>query len=210
LAELAVVIGLVGILALVVPQLVWQGAQGLALLPRAQAAGRVASELMHAIVERSPSSLTGAWVPGLRYATRQPSSPGVALEPAIWLAEPDRLGYLVSHDPATPADNQYLVLWLASDQIFRCQVPSNACSLPPCAEEPLPYETAEGLVRVIAPGPVFRYYTSGDVELIPPGCAAGTLIRRVDLSVAVQTGGGLFELGDARIDVRSSVAIRFP
>jgi len=54
-------------------------------------------------------------------------------------------------------------------------------------------------VQILTPsGPLFQYYSPGGI------------VRRVDVAFVAQTGSGLFEEGNAREDIRSSVTIRVP
>lgn len=209
LVELALVIGLVGILAISVPPLVLQGSRSFMFLPRSQLVNRTALEVIHACVEGSFSTLTGQALPGLRYAARQ-SSP---LQNAIWIAEDQRVGFLLPHNPATTADNQYVLLRLDGESIKRSIYSNNACSPPsPSSEEVIPYD-AVGVVRVLdSPSRrLFRYYDTNGMAMTAPGCGAGlSSIRRIDIAFVAQTGAGNFDQADARVDVTSSIAIRFP
>ena len=211
LVELAVVISVSGILFVATPPLVLQGVHTFVFLPRAQAANQVAMEILHAAMEGSHSTLSGLGgqtIRGLRFAVRQPSP----AQPAIWLAENERIGFLIPHNPSITTDNQYVVLRLDGQQLKRSVYLTNACppaSLP-SEEEILPYYAA-GRIRVTTPNPpLFRYYNQSGALLSPPICSGTSAIRRVEMAFVAQTGGGDFSQGDAQVKVTSSVAIRFP
>jgi hypothetical protein len=203
-----VVMSVAGIIAAAIPSLVWHGLRTLVFLPKAQVTNQVATDTLHAILEGNFSSVTGQLIRGLRYAARAQSPP----EPAIWLAESNRIGFLVPNDPWDSADNQYVVIRLDGGQVKRCVVATNACSPPACLEEEevIPYYAAASPVQVVASSPIFRYYTQGEAVVSPPGCGSASTIRRVEVAFAAQTGQGNFDEGDARVDVMSSAAIRFP
>lgn len=208
LVELAIVLGLSGILAMTIPPLVLQGTQVFVFLPKSQWVNQAGLEILHACIEGSHSSLTSQTLYGLRFAANQSSPP----EPAIWLAEAERIGFLLPHDLSTPVDNQYVVIHRSGELILRGVYPSNTCPPPATTEEVIPYE-AQGTVRVLdlPSGSLFRYYDQGGTELLPPGClAASSGIRRVNIAFAVQTGSGDFEQSEGQIELSSSVAVRFP
>jgi type II secretory pathway pseudopilin PulG len=202
LVELVVVMGLVGILATTTSPLVFQGTRSFVFLPKAQATNQVAMEILHAIVEGSYSSLASQTVRGLRYALRQ----GNPVEPGIWFAQANQVGYLTS-------DNQRVVIRLDAEAIKRSFPASAACPPPaPSSEEVLPYYAAN-TIRILTPvNPLFRYYRQDQTEITPaPVCGAGlSTIRRIDIGFVAQTGSGDFDQGEAQLDVKSSVAIRFP
>ena len=57
---------------------------------------------------------------------------------------------------------------------------------------------------------LFRYYDATGTLMTAPGCGPATgSIRRVDVAFVVQTGNGDIDETEARLDVSSSVAIRF-
>lgn len=215
LTELVVAIGITGILAVATPMLVWQGTRTFFFFPRSQLVKQVALDASHAMTEGGHSSLSGAAVPGLRYAARQPG-PELPEQPAIWLAESQRLGYCVLNDPALETDNQYVVLRLDGDVLKRTVYAAMPACPPPdgAPEEALP-SYAAGAVRILpgTRGALFRYFDGNSVEFTPaicPGVAPVQVIRRVDIGFVAQTGSGNVDDADARIAVSTGVAIRFP
>ena len=208
LVELALVIVLTGILAATVPIIVLHGVRASVFLPKSLATNHVAAEILHAVVEGGQSTLQPEPVLGLRYAAREQLRRFP--DPAIWLAEESRIGYLIPHDPLDPNDNEYVVLRLDAEVVKRAVYTTLSCPPPPTAEEILPYD-ADG-VRVITTGarPLFRYFDEGGGEMGVLGCTDDPELRRVDVAFVAQTGAGEFDQGDARVDVMSSVAIRFP
>ena len=207
LIELVITMSLAGILAAMAPALFFHGVRSLAVLPLAQLATQVSTEILQAAVEGSPSALSGQRIPGLRSAARQRSP----AEPAVWLAEDARIGFLVPHDPRLVTDNQYVVLRLDTGRIMRAVSPSRACPPPAASEEVVPYHAA-GVVRVVVSvsRPLFRYYDANGTPLAPPGCTGGSAIRRVEIAFVAQAGPGTVNDPEARMDVMTSAAIRFP
>ena len=210
LVELVIVLVLTGILFVTTPILVFHGVKTLVFLPKALAVNEAAMEALHQMVEGGFSTLSGqTTVRGLRFAVRRS-----ATEPAIWLAETTRIGFVTS-------DNQYVLLWLDNETVVTPEVdviiravvsPSTCASVPSATGEILPYHAA-GSVRIVPIPPatsVFRYYNQSDIEIVTPGCPPPTTIRRVDIAFAAQTGNGLFDEGNAREDITTSVAIRIP
>ncbi len=212
LVELVIVITVTSILALASPPLVLQGVQSFVYLPRAEATHRVATEILQTITEGSYStlaSIAGQPVRGLRLAARQVNTS--AAQAAIWLAEDNRIGYLLPHDPSITSDDQYVMIRLTGNQLRRAVLSSASCAVP-ATEEVIPYDAA-GSVSVVNAGatPMFRYFTQNGVLISAPGgCTPDPTIRRVDITFTVQTGNGQFDQADAQVRVASSVAIRFP
>ena len=214
MVELVIVIMLVGLLAVVVPLLILPSVRAFVLIPTSQATNQVAMEILAAMIEGSHSTLQLKPLRGLRYAAREQMVEGP--DPAIWLAEEIRVGYLIPHDPLDPLDNEYVVLRLDGEVIKRALYTSLSCPPPPTAEEVIPYHAAD-IVRVFAKPPapgkppqLFRYFDLGGSDVGVLGCTSDPKIRRIDVTFVAQTGAGEFDQGDARIDVMSGVAIRFP
>ncbi len=212
LVELVIVISITGILAAATPPLVFQGVRSFVFLPKAQTVNQVAMEVLHAMVEGSSSTLSGSsgqMIRGLRSAGRQ-ASPA---ESAVWLAEDARVGFLLLNDPSSTTDNQYVLLRLDGESVKRSLSTTKPSPCPGFAigsEEVLPYYAAT-TVRILTSGnPLFRYYDQTGAVLAAPGCASTASIRRVDIALLAQTGTGSVDQGDARVDVKSSVAVRFP
>ena len=208
LVELVVAISISGVLAMTVPPLVFQGAQTLVFLPRAQLSNQTALELLHAMTEGNFSTLTNQTLRGLRFAARQATP---SAQPAVWLAEDFRIGYLLPNDLWSPTDNQYVVLWRDGNLIRRSLFPGNACPPSTTTGELLPADSAASIHILPRSGqPIFRYYDQNGTLLVPPGCTNTGTIRRVEIAFVAQTGNGSFDQGDARVEVTTSVAIRFP
>lgn len=212
LVELVIVMAVTGILAVAASPLVFQGVNAFVFLPRAQVVNQVAMEIVHAIGEGSHSSFNGQMIRGLRVAAREVTTSWTQ-QPAIWLAESDRIGYLIPQNPLVATDNQYVVIRRDPiDHSIKRSVYTSSIPCPPSggAEEVLPYYA--GSVSVVQTGatPVFQYFTAGGLSVVPPVCTSALTIRRVDVALTVQTGTGNFNQGDAKFDVKSSVAIRFP
>lgn len=223
LVELVIVIVLGGIVFATTPRLVLQGVKTMVFLPRALAVNQAAAEIEHQIIEGGFSTMpasTGSLIlcgttfffspattlgNGLRYAIGCGPS-----QPAIWLAEPNRIGFVASN-------GQHLLVGLDVEVIKRSVVADTiTCATAPAGVpgESLPYD-APGLVRIRATtGQLFRYYNQSGVEVpvVPPPspCPPATTIRRVDVAFTAQTGNGVFDQGDAQEQVTSSVAIRVP
>ncbi|MBI4003442.1 MAG: hypothetical protein HY353_00295 [Candidatus Omnitrophica bacterium] len=203
LVELVIVIVVSAILFLVTPILVFHGVKTLVFLPKALAANDAATEVLHQVIEGGFSTLTGQpTVRGLRFAVRRS-----ATEPALWLAEASRIGFRT-------ADGQSILLrWddlVASQEVIRRSLPTPSCTPTIGTEEVLPYH-AQGIVRILPTVRLFRYYNQSGVEVNnPPTCPPPATIRRVDIAFTAQTGNGVFDEGDAREDITSSVAIRVP
>ena len=126
---------------------------------------------------------------GLRFAVRRS-----ATEPALWLTQADKIGFLTS-------ENQCVFIRWVGGVIKRSVSNSlpcaTQCNPAPCAtEEDIPYHVA-GSVQITTPSP-FSYYNPG------------TGIRRVDIAFTAQTGNGNFDEGEAQETIASSVAIRIP
>ena len=199
LVELVIVLVVGGILSVTMPIIVFHGVKTLVYLPKALAVNEAAMEALHQVVEGGFSTLPGqATIEGLRFAVRRS-----ATDPALWLAETSRVGFLSS-------DGQYVLLRLDAEAIKRSVVAVPACSPTPGTEEVLPYQ-ASGTVRILPTGSLFRYYNQGGTEVqLPPLCPPTSTIRRVDIAFAAQTGSGSFDEGHAKEDITTSVAIRIP
>ena len=211
LVELVIIIVVTGIIALITPSLLLHGVRVFVFLPNALVVNQAAAEVMHQIVEGgfSDVTITGqSLVRGLRFAVRRSTS-----EPAIWLAGDDCIGVRTS-------DGQSVVmLWdpVANQEVIRRRLSAPACPtscLPNGTEEAIPYH-APGSVRIlrIAPAtPVFRYYNQSETLVAAPGCSLSgiTTIRQVEIAFVAQTGSGVFDEGQAREQVTTSVAIRVP
>lgn len=199
LVELVLVIVVSAIVFATAPILMFHGVKTLVFLPKALATNGVATEVMHQIVEGGFSTLAAqTTIPGLRFAVRRS-----ATEPALWLAETSRVGFLTS-------DGQRVLIRLDADSMKRSFPASGAC--PPAApgsEEVLPYQ-AEGVVRILATGALFQYYNQSGAGVPAPGCASAAAVRRVDIAFTAQTASGSFDEGQARQEMTSSVAIRVP
>ena len=201
LVELVIVMGIMVILALTVPIIIFRGVGTMVLLPRAIAVNDAATEAIHQVVEGGWSTLPGQTAPvrGLRFAVRRSST-----EAALWLAEAGRIGFRTS-------DGQFIVLRLDVAESIKRSLPASA-TCPPASgtEEVLPYQS-EGIVRILPSGSLFRYYNqSGDEIVSPGGCSPDMTIRRVDIRFVAQTGSGVFMEGQAQQDVLTSAAVRVP
>ncbi len=210
LIELVIVLVVGAILFAVTPLLVWHGVKVMVFLPRHLAVNQAAQEAMQQIVEGGWSTLAGRTTPirGLRFAVRTLPTGGSGVQPALWLAETNRIGFLT-------ADGDYVLLRLQSEAIKRSLPPTTqSCStintwlasVPP--EEILPYQAAS--VRILAPAAVFRYYNQSGTEIVTPGCPPNVAIRRIDIAFTAQTGNGVFDEGQAQQAMTSSAAIRIP
>ncbi len=203
LVELAIVIVVTSIMAMLAPRLFFYGVQTMVFLPRALSVNHTASEAMQQVLEGGFSTLQTAPVQGLRFASRNIPTGAGAASPALWLAEANRMGFLTS-------DGQRVLIRLDSELIKRSLPASAAC--PPAApvtEEVLPYQ-AQGIVRITTAGSLFQYYNQSGTLLAAPGCASAAAVRRVDITFSAQTGNGNFDEGNAREDITSSAAIRVP
>ena len=203
LVELVLVMVVSAILFVTTPILIFHGVKTLVFLPKALAANTVGNEAMTQVVEGGFSTLQSAPVRGLRCAIRTVPTGGSSLQPAIWLAEVSRIGFLTS-------DGQYVLIRLDNELIKRSLPASAAC--PPAApvtEEVLPYQ-AQGIVRITTAASLFQYYNQSGVVLAAPGCASAAAVRRVDITFTAQTGNGVFDQGNATEDIKSSVAVRVP
>ncbi len=206
LVELVVVLVVTSIIALLTPRLFFYGVKTMVFLPKALAVNHAATEAAHQVIEGGFSTLAGQpTVRGLRFAVRRS-----ATEPALWLAESSRVGFLTSDGQA--------VLVRLDDAVVNSEVVKRG--LPPVSstclddfssltEEVIPYH-ALGSVRILAPGALFRYYNQSGVEVPPGDCPPPAGIRRVDIAFVAQTGSGNFDQGDAREQITSSVAVRVP
>ena len=188
LVELVLVMAITSILALMTPLLMFYGVKTMVFMPKALAVNQVASEILQQTIEGGWSSLTGQTVRGLRFAVRDTS------EAAVWQRQANQVGFRTS-------DNQCVLIQLSSGVLRRFNwpaTPNTPCGSPQGGSENFPYDNTMG-VQIIAPdGLLFQYYSPGGV------------IRRVDIAFRTQTGSGLFEEGNAREDISSSVAIRVP
>ena len=207
LVELTLVMAITAILAAVTSPLVTQGVQSFVYLPRAQATQQVATEILQTITEgrlSTLSSVAGQPIRGLRLAVRENA------QRAIWLAEDSRIGYLLPNDLSTSSDNQYIMIRLDSGQLKRAVLSNPNCAVP-ANEEVIPYEAA-GSVTVMPPSgqPLFAYFDQNGNPIAAPGCGSISTIRRVDITPVVQTGSGQFDQADAKVQITSSAAIRFP
>lgn len=201
--ELAVTIGLVGLLSTVWLSLTFYGTEAMVFLPKAQLANQVAAELFQAILEGSRSSVSGQQVPGLRFSAGW----GGGSEPAIWLAEPTRVGYWAN-------GTQRVVIWLHdNNRINRALASSGECPAPLADQETLGPAESSGLKVLMteSSAPLFRYVDRDGHDIDPPGCAAKE-IRRVDVTLVLvedeeeDAGASPSPL----VQGLSSVAIRFP
>jgi len=200
LVELVIVLVVSGILCVMTPILIFHGVKTLVYLPKALAVNEAAMEALHQMVEGGFSTLSGQTVRGLRFAVRRS-----ATEPALWLAETDRIGFLTS-------DGQRVLIRWDSELIKRSLPASTACppAIPaPSDEEVLP-DQAEGIVRIPTTGSLFQYYNQSGGVIPAPGCASAAAVRRVDIAFTAQTGTGNFDQGNASEKITSSVAIRVP
>ena len=198
LVELVIIMVVSGILFVTTPILVFHGVKTLVFLPKALVVNQVATEVLHQVVEGGFSTLAGQpTVRGLRFAVRRS-----AAEPALWLAETTRIGFLTS-------SGQNVLVRLDSESVKRSLPSATSCTPTIGTEEVLPYEAA-GSVRILATGALFRYYNQSGAEVVTPGCPPPTTIRRVDIALTAQTGSGNFDQGDASETITSSVAIRVP
>lgn len=206
LVELVVVMAVIGVLSLVAPPLVWRGTQTMVVLPRELAVNHVTAEVTHQLIEGGFSALPGRTTPirGLRFAIRTVPTGGSAVQPPLWLAETNRIGFLT-------ADGDYVLIRLDAETIKRSLPPtSTTCaSVPALTEERIPDQTP-GAVRILTTTALFRYYNQAGAEIGVPGCPPNSTIRRVDIAFVAQTGNGMFDNGNAREQVTSSVAIRMP
>ena len=198
LVELIIVMVVTGIVSLMAPSLLFHGVKTMVFLPKALAANQVAMEVTQQIMEGGFSTLAGqTTVRGLRFAGRRSAS-----EPAIWLAETNRIGFLTS-------DGQRVVVWLEGGVVKRRLRPDATCPPPaplPSEVEDIPYDTS----GITLTGPLFAYYNQSGSSVSAPGCASAAAIRRVDLEFVAQTGSGVFDEGQARQSMKTSVAIRVP
>jgi len=205
LVELVLVMVVSAILFVTTPILIFHGVKTLVFLPKALAANTVANEAMTQVVEGGFSTLQSAPVRGLRCAIRTVPTGDSSLQPAIWLAEASRIGFLTS-------DGQRVLIRLDNELIKRSLPPSTLCppTIPPVSEEVLPYQ-AQGVVRITTAGSLFQYYNqSGAVIPVPPGCGSAAAVRRIDITFTAQTGNGQFDQGNAQETITSSAAVRVP
>ena len=211
LMELVLVLSIVGVLGVLSVRIVLSGARTFLFMPRQELVVQTSMEALQAALEGSPSSMSGVGLlRGLRFALPQTIAP---VQPAVWLAEAARVGFLLPNDPATTLDNQYVLIRLDGEQLKRsvyAALPSPCPAFAAGTEEVLPYYSA-GRVRImLGAQPAFRYYNQAGTELTPPGCSGTSVIRRVDVTFVAQTGGGSFDQSQASVPVQSSAAIRFP
>ena len=82
----------------------------------------------------------------------------------------------------------------------------------PSPEEFLPYDAQmTNSVQITPTGSLFVYYDNNGVVVAPIGSGCPpTVIRRVEIAFVAQTGNGVFDQGQAKEQVMSSVAIRTP
>ncbi len=171
---------------------------GLTGIVAATAPSFVWQSLRSFVLLPSSSALNGQIVRGLRYATPTASAR------AIWFAQSDQIGYLAP-------SGQPVLLRLNAGRIRRSFPATTACPPPtPTTEELLPYDIGPVSMVTSVSRPLFRYYNQSGIQLSPPGCGSAASIRRIDVALTAQTGGGVFDQGDAQIDPVSSVAVRFP
>ena len=199
LIELILVIVVTGIVCAAIPPLLSYGVRTMVFLPRALAVNQVAGEVMQQLIEGGFSTLPGVTAPvrGLRFALRRS-----ATEPALWLAEASCVGFVTS-------DNQSVLLRLDGGVIRRSLASASCPCQVPVTEEIIPYD-ALGNVQITTTGALFQYYNQSGALIPAPGCPPSSSIRRVDIALVAQTGSGVFEEGQAREPVVSSVAIRVP
>ena len=209
IVELVLVIGLSAILFVIAPPLVFHGVKTTVFLPKAMAVTEVADEVTHQLIEGGTSNLAGQRVLGLRFAGR---APGVTTFP-VWLAEPNRIGYVTSGSQMVLVRLDQSV---AQQEVVRRSLPplTTTCSnvdtvLPTLTEEVIPYQ-AQGRVRIVTTGPLFRYYNQSGAEIVTPGCPPSVAIRRIDVAFTAQTDDGSFNEGNASEPMTSSAAIRSP
>ncbi len=208
LPELVLVLVIAGVLFALVPPIILFGVRTLVFVPKAVATDHVAAEVMQQLIEGGFSTLPGQADPirGLRFAIRRVPLGGTGLQPALWLTEDVRVGYVSS-------DGQLVLVRLntINAALARALVPAGTtCASVPAGptEELVPYD-ALGSARVLASGPMFQYRNQAGA-LLTPACPPDPAIRRVDVAMVVQTGNGVFEAGQASQSMRSSVAIRIP
>lgn len=203
LVELVLVLVISGILFVATPPLMFHGVQTMVFLPRALAVNEAGTEAMQQIVEGGFSTLPGQSAPvrGLRFASGAVPTGAAAAQPALWLAEPDRIGFRTS-------DGQYVLIRFDAEAIKRSLPVGASCSPAIGTEEVLPYQ-ASGVVRILPTTSLFRYYNQSGAELVP-GCPPPSTIRRVDVQFVAQTGSGSFEEGQASQPMMTSVAVRVP
>lgn len=174
--------------------------------PKAVAAHRVAADVLHHIVEGGPSTLGvgSSYGPqielrGLRHATRL-----LATEGAVWLAQPGEIGFRTSA-------GQCIVIRLSGGVIKRSAVLAPSTSpcrtTPRSAEEDIPADGAGDVTMTIPTGRLFRYYNQSGA-VVPDGTPYPGTVRRVEITFVAQTGTGVFEDGEARIEKASSVTLR--
>jgi type II secretory pathway pseudopilin PulG len=222
LVELVSGMVLIGLLAVGSTQVVQHVVQTTRYLPNETNVSQAASELLEAITEGSPTTITGApqlRLPGLRFAKRLPPN-----ATSILLADANEMWFVTDGSCETvPAPARCVVrirLDGATGQLMRRYrtVNTGSCATDVfSAEEAIPYFAGGGLQTQGAagafPGPLFRYYNSaGAVLATPMPCGNGQLanIRRVEIAARVQTGSGDFDQGEGRLTVTSSVWVRFP
>ena len=203
LVELVLVMTISAIVFAATPPLVLQGVRTMVFLPKAIATNQVAMEVVQQVIEGGFSTLPGQASPirGLRFAVGQGAG-----KPAIWLAEAGRIGFLTS-------DGRSVLIRLdsANHAIKRSLLPvTTTCSTIPeaLAEEIIPYQ-ALGSVQITTAGALFQYYNQSG-GAVAPSCPPSPAIRRVAIAFAAQTGNGVFDEGNAREAIASSVAIRLP
>ena len=211
LVELVIVMVVTGILFVTTPPLLFHGVKTMVFLPKALAVNHVATEVLHQIVEGGFSILQTTPARGLRFANRTLPTGGSSVQPAIWLAEDKRIGFLT-------ADGQYILIRLddtvVNNEVITRSFPptSSTCSssFASLTPENIPYH-AQGSVRILPTVRLFRYYNQSGLEVNNPwSCPPPSTIRRVDIAFRAQTGTGNFDEGNAREDITSSVAIRVP
>jgi hypothetical protein len=206
LIELVLVISLIGIAALILPRFVFEAVQGMVLIPNALSVNQAATEILQQLIEGGWSTLPGqaGQILGLRAATRLVPPGESTWSPALWLVEPERVGFMTS------AGQAVLIRYDAATRTFQRSVlplPVSCSAVPSGSpEEPLP-SYASG--RVLVTAPQLAYYTQSG-QPVSPTCPPSPTIRRIEVAFSVQTGSGLIQEGHTRHDVVSSVAVRVP
>ncbi|MBI2093287.1 MAG: prepilin-type N-terminal cleavage/methylation domain-containing protein [Candidatus Omnitrophica bacterium] len=197
LVELVLVLTIGGIMALTAPTLFFRGVTAMVFLPRAAVTNHVTQELLTQLLEGGWSTLAGqTTIQGLRFAVRKSNT-----EPAIWLAEPNRIGFQT-------AQGESVLLRLDGETIKR-SVANPSCTPVLATEEILPYHSASDNVRILTTGLLFRYYNQAGVEIFPV-CPPSPIIRRIDMAFIAQTGSGNPDEGHTNEPMASSIAIRIP
>ena len=207
LVELVIVMVVSGIVALIAPSLLFHGVKTMVFLPKALTVNDAATEVMHQIAEGGFSTLAGqTTVRGVRFAVRRS-----ATEPALWLAEDDRVGFRASDGASI------LIRWdnTVNQEVIRRTLPASSCTPVIDPGEILFYPAQQlsisvRILRISPTTPIFRYYDQGGTQILTPGCPPNSAVRRVDIAFTAQTGNGNFDEGQAKEQSTSSVAIRVP